>query len=83
LAYRTIRALRSGFLRQDKVLNHAFFHHTPAKVPDALTDIVTPGHVIRVERRVAALGTGKQLLCELDACIAEIDLLADPQTTLL
>ena len=51
----------SRFLRQDEMLNHAFFHRTPAKVPDALADIVTKDHVNRVERRVAALGTSTHL----------------------
>ena len=51
----------SRFLRQDEVLNHAFFHRAPANVLDALGDIVTQDHVIRVERRVAALGTSAHL----------------------
>jgi hypothetical protein len=38
----------SGFLREDEVLNHSFFYRTPANVPDALADIVTHDHVIRV-----------------------------------
>ena len=51
----------SGFLREDEVLDHALFHRTPAKVPDALAKIVTHDHVIRVERRVTAFGTSAHL----------------------
>lgn len=49
----------SGFLRQDEVLKHAFFHRAPANVLDALADIVTDDHVI--EQWVTALGTSTHL----------------------
>ena len=51
----------SGFLREDEVLNHAFFHRTPAKVFNPLAKIITHDHVICVKRRVAALGTSAHL----------------------